>query len=88
MTKTVNLNPNQNQQPKKEIDIKSSKPVVCVECGYDVFVDGTKFRKVSKLLTGTPQDMLFPIQVFLCGSCGAINRELLPEQIKEIETNG
>jgi len=85
MAKNINLNPNTPQPPKKEIDIKLSKPVVCVECGYDVFIDGTKFRKISKLVTGAPHDMMFPIEVFLCGSCGLVNRELLPEQLKELD---
>lgn len=85
MAKTVNLNPNQNQQPKKEIDINMSKPMVCSECGYDVFLNAMKFRKISKILTGTPQDMVFPIEIFVCGECGAVNKELLPDQLKELD---
>ena len=51
-------------------------------CGYDTFVDGAKFRKISKLITGTPQDVVVPIEVMLCGNCGEICEELLPEQMK------
>lgn len=73
-----------SEQPTQQakIDLGQSKPVVCGECGYDVFVDGAKFRKISKLITGTPQDIVVPIEVMLCGNCGEICEELLPEQMK------
>ena len=87
MTKTINLNPNKSNPQKKEIDIKLSKPLLCSECLYDVFLDAMKFRKISKLLTGTPQDMIFPVEIFVCGQCGAVNKELLPEQLKELDKN-
>ena len=34
-----------------------------------------KFRKVSKLLAGTPNDQIVPIQVFMCTACGNVNKE-------------
>ena len=70
---------------KPQIDLSTSKPMLCSECGYDVFISGTKIRRISKLITGTPQDMIIPIDVFLCGSCGEVNKELLPQQIQALE---
>jgi DNA-directed RNA polymerase subunit RPC12/RpoP len=70
------------QQPK--IDLGKSKPIVCAECGYDTFVDGSKFRKISKLITGTPQDVVIPMEVFLCGNCGEPVEELMPDQMKAL----
>jgi hypothetical protein len=29
-----------------QIDLGKSKPVQCSHCGYDVFVDGAKFRRI------------------------------------------
>jgi hypothetical protein len=75
--------PTQAGQPK--IDLGKSKPVQCEHCGYDVFIDGAKFRKISKLVTGTPQDVVVPIEVLLCGACGEVCTELLPEQMKALE---
>lgn len=72
--------PTQGGQPK--IDLGKSTPIVCAHCGYDVFIDGSKFRKISKLITGTPQDVVVPIEVMMCGNCGEICEELLPEQMK------
>lgn len=88
MAKIIGINDKQGSQPavgKPQVDISTSKPMVCGECGYDVFIPGTKIRKISKLITGTPQDMIIPIDVFVCGNCGEVNQELLPEQIRVLE---
>jgi hypothetical protein len=71
------------QQPK--IDLSVSKPIVCAHCGYDVFLSGTKMRKVSKLAAGTEQDVVIPFDVMLCGSCGEVLEEMLPQQILALE---
>lgn len=73
----------QTTQPK--IDLAKSNPVVCAHCGYDIFVDGSKFRKISKLVTGTPQDVVVPIEVLLCGNCGEVCEELLSPQLAILE---
>lgn len=87
MAKIIGINDKQSNESvgKPQVDISTSKPMVCSECGYDVFIPGTKIRKISKLITGTPQDMIIPIDVFLCGSCGEVNQELLPQQIQVLE---
>jgi hypothetical protein len=71
------------QQPK--IDLSVSKPIVCAHCGYDVFISGTKMRKVSKLAAGTEQDVVIPFDIMLCGSCGEVLEEMLPQQILALE---
>lgn len=73
----------QGQQQK--IDLKSSRPIVCGECGYDIFVSGVKARKISKIAANTPQDVVIPFDVMLCGNCGEVIDELFPEQIKVLE---
>jgi hypothetical protein len=80
---TILGNDEATQRP--QIDLSQSKPMVCKHCGYDVFITGAKFRTISKLLTGTPQDAIIPIEVQLCGECGAVNESLLPKQIKDLD---
>jgi hypothetical protein len=70
-------------QPK--IDISSSTPMVCSNCGYDVFISATKMRKLSRLVAGSSQDMVIPFDVLLCGECGEINQELLPTEVRALE---
>lgn len=74
----------ESSNPNPKVDLGKSKPVVCGECGYDIFVDGAKFRKISKLVTGTPQDVIVPMEIFLCGSCGEPVEELQSDQMKAL----
>lgn len=79
-----NSNPTQGQ-PTQQIDLSTSKPIVCEECGYNTFIPATRMRRISKLVTGTPQDVVVPYDILLCGECGSTLQELLPEQIKVLE---
>jgi len=71
---------NQPQQPK--IDLSKAKEISCQECGGTVFIPGTKFLKISKIVTGTPNDAIVPVELYLCGDCGEICEELLPNELK------
>ena len=71
---------NNPQQPK--IDLSKAKEISCQECGGTVFIPGTKFLKISKMVTGTPNDAIIPVELYLCGDCGEINQELLPKELK------
>ena len=75
------------QQQKLMADLSASKPMVCAECGYDVFLPAIKLRKLSKLMTGSAADSVIPIDVFVCGNCGAVNQDLLPIQIRTLEAS-
>jgi hypothetical protein len=70
----------QLQQPK--IDLSKAKEMECSECNGAVFIQGTKFLKISKIITGTPQDAIIPVEIYLCGDCGEINQELLPKEFQ------
>lgn len=71
---------NNPQQPN--IDLSKAKEISCQECGGTVFIPGTKFLKISKIVTGTPNDAIIPVELYLCGDCGEINQELLPNELK------
>ena len=53
------------------------------ECGNNTFMDGMRFRKVSRLLTGAPVDSVIPIQIFLCTKCGEALNEMLPDELQK-----
>ena len=53
------------------------------ECGNGIFMDGYRFKKVSRLVTGQPKDSVLPIQIYLCTQCGKALQELLPEELKD-----
>lgn len=85
MAKIIGMNnggtPQPPQQPK--IDLSKAKEITCQNCGGTIFIDGNKFLKVPKLAAGTPQDLLIPVQVYLCGDCGEICEELLPKDFQK-----
>jgi DNA-directed RNA polymerase subunit RPC12/RpoP len=73
--------PQQPQQPK--IDLSQAKEITCQNCNGSIFINGNKFLKIPKIAAGTPQDVLIPVEVFLCGDCGEICEELLPKEFKK-----
>lgn len=71
----------QSTQPPLKFSMKDARDILC-ECGHHTFMPGFRFKKMSKLLTGAPQDSTFPIEVFLCVQCGKPLQELLPDDMK------
>lgn len=69
--------------PQQQVNIKPEdlQEVRC-QCGGDLYLPSVKFRKVNKLLTGSPQDQIIPIEVFVCASCGTVLEELLPKELR------
>jgi uncharacterized Zn finger protein len=65
------------QQQRKPINIRLDQtlPVVCEHCGSETFTEGLFLRKVSRILTGAPQDTFQPVPTFLCAQCGKVNKE-------------
>jgi hypothetical protein len=72
---------NQEQKMQMNIDIKQSTPIKD-ENGNQVFFEATVLRKMSKFLTGTSEDAVIPIPVFV-NKEGKILIELLPKELRE-----
>jgi len=75
----------QQQQPKLNISLDKTQPMVCEKCENEVFVEGVMLRKASKFLTGTAQDAVVPIPVFTCSKCGHVNNDFLPKELQRVE---
>jgi len=72
----------QQKQPPK-VSVKQSKSVECKECQHDIYLNAVHLRKIPKVITATPQDVLIPVEVFLCAQCGTLNTDLLPAELRE-----
>lgn len=59
------------------VDISMSTEIKCENesCGNNTFKEVFLMRKISKLITGSPNDSYLPIPTFQCASCGHINKE-------------
>ena len=73
------------QQPK--VDLKDAKEMTCQECNGSVFIPANKFLKISRLVTGQAKDAIIRVELYLCGDCGEICKELLPEELKPVITD-
>lgn len=72
-----------NQQPQQpKIDLSQAKEITCQNCNGTIFIDANKFLKVPRIAAGTHQDLLIPVQVYLCGDCGELCEELLPKEFQ------
>jgi len=62
--------------PKKQVqvDLKDAETMECEKCNNKIFIQGYVIKKMSAILSPTGKEVIAPIQVFNCGSCG----ELLP----------
>jgi len=70
-----------NNQPQMKVDITQSTPIKS-EDGNQVFQEATILRKVSKFLTGTSEDGIIPIPVFIDIKTGKILLEMLPKELR------
>ena len=62
----------QKPLPKANInvDLSDAETMICEECGNKVFLQGYVIKKISAIISTTGQEVIAPIQVFNCGSCG------------------
>ena len=72
----------EREQPGLQIDISKTDTIVCDECGNASFIQAFFLKKVSALVSPTGKEAIVPIQVFCCGNCGAIPKNMM-DQIGE-----
>ena len=59
---------------KVQVDLKDAETMSCQKCGNKIFIQGYVIKKISAIMSPSGQEVIAPVQVFNCGSCG----ELLP----------
>lgn len=67
------------------VSLKDARDMNC-ECGNNTFMPGYRFKKLSKIMTGQPQDTIIPIEMYLCTACGKPLQELLPNELREVKS--
>jgi len=60
---------------KPQISLKDQPTVTCEKCGGTHFKEITLIKKVSRLLTGSPNDTLVPFPTYKCDDCGHMNKD-------------
>ena len=70
------------RQDGLQLDISQTDTIVCENCGNASFIQAFFLKKVSALVSPTGKEAIVPIQVFSCGNCGAIPKNMM-DQIGE-----
>lgn len=62
--------PTGGSQKQPDIDVHAQPDIKCDNCEGIFFQPAFKFKKISKLLTGSPIDQVQPVEVYRCMDCG------------------
>jgi uncharacterized Zn finger protein len=63
---------------KPKINLRDQPTISCESCGHKYFREVIYIKKVSKILTGSPEDTTVPFPIYKCDSCGHINSGFNP----------
>ena len=69
-------------QKQVQIDISKADTITCDECGNASFIQAFFLKKISALMSPTGKEAVVPMQVFSCGNCGSIPKNMI-DQIGE-----
>jgi uncharacterized Zn finger protein len=67
------------------LSLNDTEEVTCDKCGHKYFEQAVYIRSASGLLTGTGVPSYIPIPVFKCSSCGHVNEEFLPREVRSLQ---
>ena len=67
-------------QGQQQIDISKADTITCDDCGNASFIQAFFLKKISALMSPTGKEAIIPMQVFSCGNCGAIPKNMLDQQ--------
>ena len=55
-----------------QVDLKDAETMTCQKCDNKIFIQGYVVKKLSAIISPTGQEVIAPVQVFNCGSCGEL----------------
>jgi hypothetical protein len=65
--------------------MQKSTGIKCSNCEGFFFEPSVLLRKISRFVTGQPQDTIFPVQAFRCQDCQMPLLEMFPEGMQDVE---
>ena len=55
--------------------LQNATDMECEKCKSVYFKMVVRLKKISKIISATPQDILQPISVYACAECGHVNAD-------------
>ena len=62
-----------------QLDMSDAETITCDKCGNASFIQAFFLKKISALVSPTGKEAIVPIQVFSCGNCGAIPKNMMEQ---------
>lgn len=73
-------------QPQQiQVDLSKTTGITCQNCGSHFFDQTILIRKISRLLTGSPEDQMTLVPVFICKECKQPLKEFFPAGMNDVE---
>jgi len=66
-------------QKQVQIDISKADTITCDDCGNASFIQAFFLKKISALMSPTGKEAVVPMQVFSCGNCGSIPKNMIDQ---------
>ncbi len=67
----------EREQEGLQIDLSKADTIVCENCGNASFIQAFFLKKISPLMSPTGKEAIVPMQVFSCGNCGTIPKNMI-----------
>ena len=68
----MTMKPQKPLPSQVNVDISQADDAKCDKCGH--------IKKVSAIMSPNGQEIIAPVQVFGCNSCGHVNDEFMPRE--------
>tara|TARA_B100000902_G_C27152772_1_gene834622 strand:+ start:336 stop:575 length:240 start_codon:yes stop_codon:yes gene_type:complete len=72
-----------NGGPGMHIDMSKAVDMKCEECENKTFKNTNLIKTISALVSPSGKEMIIPIPVFACESCGNVNGQFLKNEFEE-----
>ena len=66
------MRPMPGQQQQVKVDLSQAETMKCEYCGNYLFIKSSIIKRMSPLVSPTGEEVIAPVQVFNCGSCGTL----------------
>ena len=65
------------QQAQVKVDLREADTIKCEHCGNYLFIKSTVLKRLSALVSPTGEEGIIPIEIYSCGNCGRVPKDML-----------
>tara|TARA_A100001515_G_scaffold118221_1_gene100436 strand:- start:985 stop:1254 length:270 start_codon:yes stop_codon:yes gene_type:complete len=65
------------QQAQVKVDLREADTIKCEHCDNYLFIASTILKRLSALVSPTGEEAIIPIDVYSCGNCGQVPKDML-----------